>query len=131
MKKVCLVTIAVWVTAAIAFPAVGQTLTERIAAIKKERAEEQQAAQMTKELSPKAKLLQALLYDTLTVSFDQTPARDVFDYLGTTLGINLIVRYSDDTIGHGIDPQTPITVSADDCGSISGNIRGQLRIILW
>ena len=93
-------------------------MTERIAAIKKERAEEQQAAQMTKELSPKAKLLQALLYDTLSVSFDQTPAREVFDYLGTTLGINLIVRYRDDTIGHGIDPQTPITVSADDMSAI-------------
>ncbi len=118
MKKVCLVTAAVWVVAATAFPAFGQTLTERIAAIKKQRAEEQQAAQMTKELSPKAKLLQALLYHTLTVSFDQTPAREVFDYLGTTLGINLVARYSDDAIGHGIDPQTPITLSADGMSAI-------------
>ena len=114
MKKLCIATTAVWVIAAITFPTFGQTLTERIAAIKKQRGEEQQAAQSKKELSPKAKLLQALLYNTLTVNLDQTPAREVFDYLGTTLGINLIARYSDDTIGHGIDPQTPITLLAED-----------------
>ncbi len=114
MKKVCIATTIVCVIAAMTCPTFGQTLTERIAAIKKQRAEEQQAAQMTKELSPKAKLLQALVYSTLTVDFDQTPAREVLDYLGTTLGINLIVRYNDDTIGHGIDPQTPITLLAED-----------------
>jgi len=118
MKKLCIATTAVWVIAAITVPAFGQTLTERIAAIKKQRAEEQEAARLKEELSPKAKLLQALVYNTLTVNFDQTPAREVFDYLGTTLGINLIVRYSDDTIGHGIDPQTPITLSAEDMFAI-------------
>lgn len=114
MKKLCIATSVVWVIAAITCPTFGQTLTERIAAIKKQRAEEQQAAQTTKELSPKAKLLQALVYNRLTVNFDQTPAREVFDYFRTTLGINLIARYSDDAIGHGIDPQTPITLSAED-----------------
>ncbi len=114
MKKLCIATTAVWVIAAITGPTFGQTLTERIAAIKKQRAAEQQAAQLKKELSPKAKLLQALVYNTLTVNFDQTPAREVFDYVRTTLGINLIARYSDDAIGHGIDPQTPITLSAED-----------------
>ncbi len=118
MKKLCLATTAVWVIAAITFPTFGQTLTERIAAIKKQRAAEQQAAQLKKELNPKAKLLQALLYRTLTVSFDQTPAREVFDYLGTTLGINLIARYSDDATGHGIDPQTPITLFAENMFAI-------------
>ncbi len=114
MKKVCIATTIVWVIAAMTCPTFGQTLTERIAAIKKQRAAEQQAAQIPTELSPKAKLLQALVYNTLTVDFDQTPAREVFDVLGTTLGINLIARYSDDAIGHGIDPQTPITLSAQD-----------------
>ena len=118
MKKLCLATTAVWVIAAITFPTFGQTLTERIAAIKKQRAAEQQAAQTARELNPKAKLLQALVYHTLTVNFDQTPAREVFDYLGTTLGINLVARYSDDNIGHGIDPQTPITLSAEDMFAI-------------
>ncbi len=114
MKKLCIATTAVWVIAAMTCPTFGQTLTERIGAIKKQRAAEQQAAQMPTELSPKAKLLQALVYNTLSVDFDQTPAREVFDYFGTTLGINLIVRYNDDAIGHGIDPQTPITLSAED-----------------
>ncbi len=114
MKKLCIATTVVWVIAAITCPTFGQTLTERIAAIKKQRSEEQQAAQSKKELNPKAKLLQTLVYNTLTVNFDQTPAREVFDYFQTTLGINLTARYSDDAIGHGIDPQTPITLSADD-----------------
>ena len=114
MNKVCIATTAMWVIAAMTFPTFGQTLTERIAAIKKQRTAEQQAAQLKKELSPKAKLLQALVYNTLTVDFDQTPAREVFDYFRTTLGINLIARYNDDAIGHGIDPQTPITLFAED-----------------
>ena len=114
MKKLCIATTAVWVIAAMTFPTFGQTLTERIGAVKKQRAVEQQTAQITKELSPKAKLLQALVYNTLTVNFDQTPAREVFDYFRTSLGINLIARYNDDTIGHGIDPKTPITLFAED-----------------
>lgn len=118
MKKLCIATTVPCVIAAFTFPSFGQTLTERIATIKRERAEEQQAAQLPKELSPKANLLQSLVYNRLTVSFDQTPVHAVFDYFRTTLGINIIARYRDDTIGHGIDPQTPITLSAEDTYAI-------------
>ena len=90
MKKLCIATTVPCVIAAFTFPTFGQTLTERIAAIKKERAEEQQAAQLPKELSPKAKLLQALVYNRLTVSFDQTPVHVVFDYFRTTLASTLL-----------------------------------------
>ena len=114
MYKSCIALVVIASIAAITAPASSQTLTDRIAAIKKQRAAEQAAAQTRTELGPKAKLLQSLLYHKLTVNFDQTPARDVFDYLATTLGVNLIARYSDDTIAHGIDPETPISLSIED-----------------
>ncbi len=97
-----------------AAPARGQTLDERIAAVKLKRAREAQKA----DLPDRVKLLQALLYTRLTVSFDRTPARDVFDYLKTALGVNLIVRYSDDAVGHGIDPETAVSVSVKDLAAI-------------
>lgn len=118
MDKACIALIVIGSIAAITVPASSQTLTERITAIKKQRAAEQAAAQMKRELGPKAKLLQSLLYHKITANFDQTPARDVFDYLATTLGINLIARYRDDTIGHGIDPETPISLSIDEMPAI-------------
>jgi hypothetical protein len=85
-------------------PAAGQSIAQRVAAIQEKRAERDKAARIA--------MLQVLLYKELTVDFDQVPARDVFDFLKTALGINMIVRYSDDAVGHGIDPETPITLSA-------------------
>ena len=117
--KACIAVIVIGTIAAVAAPAYSQTLTERIASIKKQRAAEQAAVQTKEELGPKAKLLQSLLYHKLTVNFDQTPARDVFDYLSTTLGVNLIARYSDDTIAHGIDPETPISLSVEDMHALA------------
>ncbi len=90
------VTVGVW----------GQTLPQRIAALRKQAAQSTAASQENTRL----KLLQTLLYKKLTVSFEQVPAREVFDYIRTALGINLIARYSDDPVAHGIDPQTPITL---------------------
>jgi len=59
-------------------------------------------------------MLQALLYTDLTVDFDHTAARTVIEYVATALGINLIGRYADDPAGHGIDPETPITLDVKD-----------------
>lgn len=105
MTKLTVVLALVMTVGTVAAPAAGQTLAERVAAIQEKRAEKQKAS--------KLKMLQALLYEQLTVNFDRTPARDVFDYLRIALDVNLIARYSDDTIGYGIDPDTPITLSAD------------------
>lgn len=84
----------------------GQTLPQRIAAVKKRAVQSTAASQENTRL----KLLQTLLYKKLTVSFERVPAREVFDYMRAALGINLIARYSDDPVAHGIDPQTPITL---------------------
>ncbi|MHC4079968.1 MAG: hypothetical protein ACYS15_02730 [Planctomycetota bacterium] len=105
MTKLTVVLILVMTLGTVTAPAAGQTLAERVAAVQEKRAE--------KEKASKIKLLQALLYQRLTVSFERTPARDVFDYLKIALDINLVARYSDDAVGYGIDPDTPITASAD------------------
>jgi hypothetical protein len=57
-------------------------------------------------------LLQALTRGSITVEFDQTPAREAFDHLERVLGIGIVGRYSDDRTGFGIDPATPITLEA-------------------
>jgi hypothetical protein len=90
----------------VAAPADGQSLAERVKALQEKRAE--------KEKAGKIGLLQALLYRPITVTFEGTPARDVFDFLRVTLDVNLVARYSDDAVGYGIDPDTPITLTAQD-----------------
>ncbi|MHC4209958.1 MAG: hypothetical protein ACYSWT_09640 [Planctomycetota bacterium] len=105
MTKLTIALALVLTMGTVAAPAAGQTLSQRVAAIQEKRAE--------KEKASKIRILQALLYTQLTVRFDRTPARDVFDYLKIALDINVIARYSDDAIGHGIEPDAPITLDAD------------------
>ncbi|MHC5114345.1 MAG: hypothetical protein ACYTGP_07950 [Planctomycetota bacterium] len=94
----------------LSMPASGQTLEERIAKVRKQHAE---AKAVRKELPSQIKLLQKLIYTKIYVDFEKVPARDVFDYLRTVLDVNLVVRYSDDAVGFGIDPITPITLKVD------------------
>jgi len=98
-----------------ALPAQGQGLSDAIAEVRRQQAMEEAAKA---ELSPRQKILQKLFYQDLTVAFQETQARDVFEYLKTALDINLIARYADDAAGHGIDPQTPITLEAEDMPAI-------------
>jgi hypothetical protein len=92
-----------------------QTLAERIAEVRAQHARET-AAKSVGEL--RTELLQKLYYTRFSASFDETPARDVFEYLKAVLDINLIVRYSDDPVGHGIDPETPITLEVEELPAI-------------
>ncbi len=85
-------------------PALGQSLSERINYVM------QQRSQAQSRNTSKGYMLSVLLYTDLPVQFAETPAREAFNYLQTILGINLIGRYSDDRIGFGIDPETPITL---------------------
>jgi hypothetical protein len=105
MMKLTAALALVLTTGTVTAPAAGQTLSERVAAIQEKRAE--------KEKASKIRILQALLHTRLTVRFDRTPARDVFDFLKIALDVNLIARYSDDAAGHGIEPDAPITLDAD------------------
>jgi hypothetical protein len=99
----------------VAAPAAAQTLSERIAAVRQKREEDK--AQAVRAL--KVKMLQALLYSDVSVEFKETPAREALDYLRTSLGANMIVRWSDDPSGKGgIDPATPITLSVEKMPAI-------------
>ena len=73
--------------------------------------------------APSRPLSRAMLHHRLTetdisVEFRETPAREVFKHLKIVLGVPIIGRYSDDKVGHGIDPDTPITLDARDTPAI-------------
>jgi hypothetical protein len=100
-----------------AVPTHAQSLAERIAQVRQKRAEEAAKAQKA-SVSPRLKMLQALVYGKVTAKFEQTPARAAFEYLQTVLGVNMIVRYRDDQIGFGIDPDQPITLTAEEMNAL-------------
>ncbi len=61
----------------------------------------------------RAQLVQALTRESISIEFDRSPARKVFEHLQQVLGISIVGRYSDDHAGHGIDPEAPITLHAN------------------
>lgn len=83
-----------------------QNLSDRIREVARQR--DAASARDTSQ----AALLGSLLYSDLSVDFDETPARDAFEYIKQLMGVDLVVRYSDDRSGIGIDPETPITLKA-------------------
>ena len=89
--------------AVVTAPAAAQSLQQRIAAVR--------AKQEKKETQGRWKMLQTLLYRDLTVDFEQAPAKDVFEFFRTALDLNIVVRYGNDAVGHGIDPELPITLA--------------------
>jgi hypothetical protein len=64
--------------------------------------------------NPRVAILQALLFGQMTVAYDETPAREAFQRFAAERGITLLGRYSDDRLGYGIDPATPITLFGED-----------------
>ena len=90
--------------AVVTAPAAAQSLQERVAAIR--------AKQEKKETQGRRKMLQTLIYRDLTVDFTEAPAKDVFDFFRTALDLNIVVRYDNDAVGFGIDPEQPITLEA-------------------
>ncbi len=66
----------------------------------------------------RATLRHMLTATDISVEFRETPAREVFKHLNVVLGLRIVGRYSDDKVGHGIDPDTPITLDATDTPAI-------------
>ena len=97
-------------------PLAGQTISDRIAAVRQQRSDA--AVKATK--ARKTRMLQALLFTELSVDFAATPARDAFEFLRTSMGTNLVVRFTDEPPGSvpSIDPTTPITLKVDDMPAI-------------
>ncbi|NNM27290.1 MAG: hypothetical protein HKO59_15115 [Phycisphaerales bacterium] len=93
--------------ALLATPALAQSLSGRIQAVRQQHT--QRAT-----VSPQVKTLQTLLYGRVTVNFDETPAREAIEFIANTLGVPIAGRYLDDPAGHGIDPDLPISLRAAD-----------------
>jgi len=72
------------------------------------------AATVTQDNSSKAQMLSKLLYQDVTLQFQDTAARDAIEYLANVLGINIIGRYNDDRTQIGIDPETPINLDVQE-----------------
>lgn len=91
----------------LASPAMGQNLSDRLAAV------QQQRDQQAQKSSGKPALLGALLHQKLSCDFNDTPARDAFEYLESVLGVPLVVRYDSDrnANGSGIDPDAEVTLT--------------------
>jgi uncharacterized membrane protein YgcG len=75
--------------------------------------------------SSRARMLGALTGTRITVRLRETPARAAFASLQAMLGISIVGRYSSDRIGHGIDPDTPITLDVIDQPALTA-----LRLVL-
>lgn len=81
-----------------------QNLSDRIAEVARQR-----QAKAAKDTSQSA-MLGALLYRDISVDFNETPAREAFNYIKSVLGQDIVVRYNDGRSGLGIDPESPITL---------------------
>ena len=60
-----------------------------------------------------ARLLGVLTYTPLTLQFEEVPARDAFKSIAETLHITLIGRWSDEKNPSGIDPEIPVSLTAE------------------
>ncbi len=88
----------------IADSAIGQNLSDRIKAVAEQR---QQAASKD---SSKGALLGALLRTNIQVNFQNTPARQAFEYIQTAMGVNVVVRYAGEGGDIGIDADQEVTL---------------------
>ncbi len=95
----------------VAAPASAQTMSERIAIVSQQR--QAQRAQS------KAGVLRAILTTGVSVKFQETKAKEAFEYLRSLLGVQMVVRWSNDPgASDGIDPETPITLEMNNAQAL-------------
>ena len=66
----------------------------------------------------RARLYGALVFTTLDAEFEAAPVRDVLATVRAALGVPLVARYATDRVGHGLDPETLITISMVDASAL-------------
>jgi hypothetical protein len=62
----------------------------------------------------RSRLLGLLLRTTVSVDFDETPAREAFKSLSQQTRIPIKPRWCDDAVGFGLDPESPVSLSVTD-----------------
>lgn len=68
--------------------------------------------------SERARMLGMLTYTRLSLTFDDVPVRDAFVAIAQSLEINIVGRWSDDKVGHGLDPDSRVTIHAESKAAI-------------
>lgn len=92
-------------------PASGQNLSERINTVLEQRA--------TKQATAKAPILRALLTTTISVKFEQTKAKEAFAYFKQLVGVEMVVRWSDDPgASDGLDPEALLTFEMNNAQAL-------------
>jgi uncharacterized membrane protein YgcG len=67
----------------------------------------------------KGTILRTIMTTAISVKFDQTKAKDAFAYVRQLLGIDIVVRWSNDPgASDGIDPETPLTFEMNNAQSL-------------
>ena len=92
-------------------PAVAQSLPNRIDGAIAQNGAPRAASRGT--------ILRTIMTTGISVKFDQTKAKDAFAYVRQLLGIDIVVRWSNDPgASDGIDPETPITFEMNNAQAL-------------
>ena len=67
----------------------------------------------------RARLLGVLCYTKVSMKLDDTPAREAIEALLEALGVAVVGRWSDDSVGFGMDPDARITLDLQDVDGLS------------
>lgn len=100
-------------TSLVGASAEAQGLSERIRAVGEQK-REALAGDVTR-----SRLLGALLYTDVSVSFDKTSAKTAFEYVASQLQVPLVVRYAGEGGSEGIDPDLEISLSLEGAPAIT------------
>ncbi len=105
-------TIAAFAGAALGASAAAQNLSDRIAATVQARAAQQEQS--------RGGMLRALLTTGVSVRFQETRAKEAFEYLQKLVGCELLVRWADaNGASDGFDPEAPITLSLERISALA------------
>ncbi|MFW6059861.1 MAG: hypothetical protein ACODAQ_06745 [Phycisphaeraceae bacterium] len=132
MRSVVMLVIAMLVAGAAA-PAMGQTLQERIAHV---RAKQRQARQDEQAAERRAKLRIVYLLNRRmeSVSLDEVPAREAFQWWAQRSGVPMVVDWQAMEL-EGVDPDRPITLELENLSAwhvlrlIAGQTSPDVRLV--
>lgn len=106
--------LAIALSALIAAPALGQSLSERIAHVRQQRAAGARAADPLAELRQRQRNTANQLRDIVeTVSIEDATARDALRWWSDSVGVSLVIHWESMELA-GVDPDTRITLNVSN-----------------